>query len=396
MKKKNKRVVRYKSHINLNAGIVIFGLISIYLLINIVIYFTTERTAFYEVISGSNAQEANVSYNGIAIRNEIVQSAQDSGYIDYYVREGSRVSLNTTLYSIDSTGELNTLLSEASKKNPKLSSDNIDTLAGLISDYCNNYDEMNYSEIYNFKTSLKGTVVDLINMNSLENIAKEEGNTFSINNSASTGIVLYRIDNYENLKPKNLKASLFDKNSYVDVKFSSGIKTEKGNPIYKTVSDEEWSIAVQFTKKEAKKLGLTTVDATVSESSEIRQVVESLKGKVDAIYSPTDNMIAAGINTVSMVANEAKIPFIVAEEGMCTGGGLATYGVNYYKLGQQTAKQAVKILEGKAEPKDMPIEYQENADLIINKDTVKTLGIKIPEKLKKEAKMVTTQKKNNK
>ena len=141
----------------------------------------------------------------------------------------------------------------SARRIPKLSSDNIDTLAGLISDYCNNYDEMNYSEIYNFKTSLKGTVVDLINMNSLENIAKEEGNTFSINNSASTGIVLYRIDNYENLKPKNLKASLFDKNSYVDVKFSSGIKTEKGNPIYKTVSDEEWSIAVQFTKKEAKK-----------------------------------------------------------------------------------------------------------------------------------------------
>ena len=153
---------------------------------------------------------------------------------------------------------------------------------------------------------------------------------------------------------------------------------------------------VGLAKKEAKKLGLTTVDATVSESSEIRQVVESLKGKVDAIYSPTDNMIAAGINTVSMVANEAKIPFIVAEEGMCTGGGLATYGVNYYKLGQQTAKQAVKILEGKAEPKDMPIEYQENADLIINKDTAKTLGIKIPEKLKKEAKMVTTQKKTDK
>ena len=127
---------------------------------------------------------------------------------------------------------------------------------------------------------------------------------------------------------------------------------------------------VGLAKKEAKKLGLTTVDATVSESSEIRQVVESLKGKVDA--------------------------FIEAEEGMCTGGGLATYGVNYYKLGQQTAKQAVKILEGKAEPKDMPIEYQENADLIINKDTVKTLGIKIPEKLKKEAKMVTTQKKTDK
>ena len=71
---------------------------------------------------------------------------------------------------------------------------------------------------------------------------------------------------------------------------------------------------VGLAKKEAKKLGLTTVDATVSESSEIRQDVESLKGKVDAIYSPTDNMIAAGITTVSMVANEAKHPFIEAED----------------------------------------------------------------------------------
>ena len=105
-------------------------------------------------------------------------------------------------------------------------------------------------------------------------------------------------------------------------------------------------------EERSKKLGLTTVDATVSESSEIRQVVESLKGKVDAIYSPTDNMIAAGINTVSMVANEAKIPFIVAEEGMCTGGGLATYGVNYYKFRTADSKAGSKrSLEGKAEPK---------------------------------------------
>lgn len=149
---------------------------------------------------------------------------------------------------------------------------------------------------------------------------------------------------------------------------------------------------VELAKKEAKALGIEGVDATVSESSEIRQVVESLKGKVDAIYSPTDNMIAAGVNTVSMVANEAKLPFIVGEEGMCTGGGLATYGINYYELGKQTAVQAVKILEGKADPKTMAVEYQEDADLIINEETAKILGIEIPADLKKDAKMVKTQK----
>ncbi|MDD3186679.1 MAG: ABC transporter substrate binding protein [Anaerostipes sp.] len=152
-------------------------------------------------------------------------------------------------------------------------------------------------------------------------------------------------------------------------------------------------IQVNLAKKEAKKLGLDTVDATVSESSEIRQVVESLKGKVDAIYAPTDNMIAAGMNTVSMVANEAKLPIIVGEEGMCTGGGLATYGINYYKLGKQTAAQAVKILEGKSEPKDMAIEYQSDADLIVNETAAKKLGITIPEKIKKDAKIVKTTKK---
>ena len=161
-------------------------------------------------------------------------------------------------------------------------------------------------------------------------------------------------------------------------------KTKKVAMLYCS-AEANSKIQVAMAKKEAKKLGFETIDATVSESSEIRQVVESLKGKADAIYAPTDNLIAAGMNTVSMVANEAKIPVIVGEEGMCTGGGLATYGINYYELGKQTAAQAVKILEGKAETKTMPIEYQSNADLIINKDTVKKLGIKVPKDLEKRS-----------
>lgn len=146
---------------------------------------------------------------------------------------------------------------------------------------------------------------------------------------------------------------------------------------------------IDLAKKAAKELKLETVDATVADSNEIEQVVKSLKGKVDAIYSPTDNVIAAGMTTVSMVADEIGIPVIVGEEGMCTGGGLATYGIDYYKLGQQTAKMAVKVLEGEDISK-MPIEYQEDCELIINKDAVKKLNIKVPEDLDKEARYVET------
>ncbi|MEF9839773.1 MAG: ABC transporter substrate-binding protein [Lachnospiraceae bacterium] len=153
-------------------------------------------------------------------------------------------------------------------------------------------------------------------------------------------------------------------------------------------SETNSKFQVALAKKEATKLGLKTIDATVSESSEIRQVVEALKGKADVIYAPTDNLIAAGMSTVGMVANELGIPVITGEEGMCQSGGLASYAINYHELGIQTAAQAVKILEGTSTPASMPIEYLQKVDLIINEGTAATLGITIPEDLKSKAKIV--------
>lgn len=253
MSGKNKHIVKYKHHLNLNAGIVIFGLILIYLFINIVIYFTTERTAFYEVVPGTNSEEINHSFTGIALRDEKIQYAKSSGYIDYYIRECSRVSANSTLYSIDATGKLNEMLSEISKKDSKLTSENMDTISSLLYDFSNHFDSMNFSDTYDFKSALKGTVVDLINMNSLQKLAKKKGDSFSINKAGVSGIVLYRVDDYETLKPKNLRKSDFNKSTYTSAMFSSGDKIDKGTPIYKTIHDEEWSIAVLLSKKEAKK-----------------------------------------------------------------------------------------------------------------------------------------------
>lgn len=258
MAKKGKRIVRYKSPVNLNAGIVIFGLISIYLFINIVIYFTTDRTSYYEVVEGSNSKEINTTFTGIALRDEIIKYADSSGYIDYYVREGSRISNNTTLYSIDSTGQLTELLKETASENAKLTEENVNTISNLLYDFSNNFDEMNFSDTYNFKSSIKGTVVDLINMNSLQKLAKEKGDSFSINKSGVSGIVLYRVDDYETLTPKKLKAAHFNKAEYTSAKFSSGDKVEKSTPIYKAINDEEWNIAIQLTSDQIKKYKGTT------------------------------------------------------------------------------------------------------------------------------------------
>lgn len=147
-------------------------------------------------------------------------------------------------------------------------------------------------------------------------------------------------------------------------------------------SEQNSFFQIELAKKACDKLGLSYVDGTVSNSNEIAQVTQSLCGKVDAIYSPTDNMIAAGMALVAQVANENKIPTIVGESGMVEAGGLATYGINYYELGKQTAAMAVEILRDGKNPAEMPIQYLEKCDLSFNQQTADTLGITIPESLK--------------
>ncbi len=258
MSNSRKKRFRYKNFFNLNAGIVIFGLILIYLFINIVIYFTTERTKYYEVTAGTNAENLNNSYEGIALRDEIIKYADESGYVDYFIREGSRISKNTTLYSIDSSGQLNQLLLESGKESSKLTEDNLDTINTLLKDFNNNFDPMNFRDLYDFKSTVKGTVVDLMNMNSLQKLAKDKGENFVINKSEVSGIVLYRVDDFETLKPRKIKMSDFDKSGYTSAHFSSGDKIEKGSPIYKAINDDEWSIVLKFNKSDVKKYKKTS------------------------------------------------------------------------------------------------------------------------------------------
>ena len=159
------------------------------------------------------------------------------------------------------------------------------------------------------------------------------------------------------------------------------IPTAKKVALLYCSSESNSKFQVEIAKKSAAALGIETIEATVSNSNEIQQVVQSLVGKVDAIYTPTDNMIAAGMATVSMVAQPAKLPVIVGESGMVKNGGLATYGINYYNLGLLTAKQAVKILKDGAKPATMPIEYSTNCDLTLNKEIAAKIGVTIPQEL---------------
>lgn len=137
---------------------------------------------------------------------------------------------------------------------------------------------------------------------------------------------------------------------------------------------------IDLAKKQCEERGLEFVEASVTDSNQIQQVVESLNGKVDALYVPTDNLLAESMATVSQTASAMGIPCIVGEAGMVGNGGLATYGIDYYELGKLAGAQAVSILKGENKPQDMAIEYlkAEDCTLTVNPKAAEKLNIELP------------------
>ena len=146
-------------------------------------------------------------------------------------------------------------------------------------------------------------------------------------------------------------------------------------------SEQNSVFQINIAKKKLDAMGIKYIDIAISNLNEIQQVIQNVIGKVEAIYTPTDNMIANGMATVALMTEPAKLPVICGEGGMTMLGGTATYGINYYELGKLTSTQAVSILKGDKKTSEMPIEYLQKFDLVVNTNTIESIGLTIPESL---------------
>lgn len=143
-------------------------------------------------------------------------------------------------------------------------------------------------------------------------------------------------------------------------------------------SEDNSMYQISLAKAACDQLGLAYVEGTVSAMSDVQPMVQYLCGKADVIYTPTDNLIASAMPSVSLVATPAGIPVITGAQAMAEEGGLASLSVDYYELGKLNAQQAVDILVNGKDISTMPIAYQQTPTVYINKENAKTLGITIP------------------
>ena len=114
------------------------------------------------------------------------------------------------------------------------------------------------------------------------------------------------------------------------------------------------------------------VEKTGNTSGEIVEAAASMVGRVDAVFTPTDNVVMAAEVTVAEALNEAGIPHYTGADSFVAAGAFATCGVNYTELGTYTADMAMDILLGGAVPE---FHVMDGGIITVNTETAAILGI---------------------
>lgn len=239
-RRKNKKIIKYRRPMNI--GVVFFGFIAVYLIVCVYMFFTSSHISGYEVIAGNLATDYH--YTGIALRTEQVFQSEKPGYISYYAREGEKVSVNSTVYAVDESGRMAEALKESSEE-LSLSDEDYEKLRSEITTYMSNASDMNFAEVYDFKTGIDASILDLMNQNmiaQLDSATENGGSVFAGYNAATAGVVEYYIDGFESATLESLSSTWFDQEAYERTNLRTEELVGQGEPVYKLITEELWRL----------------------------------------------------------------------------------------------------------------------------------------------------------
>ena len=118
--------------------------------------------------------------------------------------------------------------------------------------------------------------------------------------------------------------------------------------------------------------GIAYLEKTGNTSGEITEAASSLVGRVDAVFTPTDNVVMGTEASVAEILNAAGIPHYTGADSFVQLGAFTTCGVNYTELGAKTADMAMDILLGGEVPE---YHVMEGGIITVNTETAAVLGL---------------------
>lgn len=255
-KRKSKKIIKYRKPLHLNIGMIIFALIFIYMAFNVYTYLKRDKIQFYEVQAGNIVNSTD--YTGIILRHEDVKTADRSGYLNYYIREGKRAAVGTRIYSIDETGSVAAYLAQNAGKDITLTSDNLSALKRELTAFSLSYEDDKFDSVYDAKYTLESQVMEYMNFNALDNMEgqlEKAGINFEQVKSDEAGVISYGVDNFEGFDVSGISMADFDRTKYAKNSTKSGALIEKGTPVYKIITSDLWSLVFPMEDKEVKAYG---------------------------------------------------------------------------------------------------------------------------------------------
>ena len=255
-RKRNQKVVRMKEKRNPFAGLLLITF-AIYLFVLFIQSVTREHVSIYEVTEKQIADDEVL--RGIVLRDEILVKSDEAGYINYYVGEGARIGCNTTVYSIDKTGQFADDLSALDMEDIALSEEDTREIRNDIASHRNGFDLSDYQSIVNFKYNIDNTLLQMTTVNLLQKLNKvmdkeEMADSLKLVKSDRTGIISFCSDGLEDFTIDDINKDTFKDTTDKWKQLRSSGRVESGGTIYKLINSDDWSIVVPITKEQYNKI----------------------------------------------------------------------------------------------------------------------------------------------
>ncbi|SDR72577.1 putative ABC transport system substrate-binding protein [Halopseudomonas litoralis] len=139
-------------------------------------------------------------------------------------------------------------------------------------------------------------------------------------------------------------------------------------------------VVVERLRELLPEMGMTLVEAAAPRTVDVSSAARSLVGKVDVIYTNTDNNVVSAYESLVKVGTDTKIPLIASDTDSVKRGAIAALGIDYYQHGVQAGKVVVRILQGE-EPGSIAPQKTGELSLYINRSAAAAQGVTLSQEL---------------
>lgn len=245
---KPKKAVKFKKRRKINIGTIIFFFIALYLTGFAIYYSGKERISIYEVTEENLARDMEVT--GVIVRDETLFCTPEAGYINYYLRAGSRVRKNAAVYSIDANRAVYDMIGGTG--DITLTEKDIAEVKRIVSSFQAGYDGTNFADVYELKETLvlkTGEISDNNLLDRMQDMIDTAGisNGFRFVQAEKSGLISYTSDSLDGLTVEGVNASTFLTENFTSASLRSTKQYMAGEPAYKLVCSDTWQIVCPVT-----------------------------------------------------------------------------------------------------------------------------------------------------